>query len=127
MTYMLLIVEQPGERNVDPKEGQRRYEVMQGFAADLDARGLLTRRKSLLTTEETGVRVRHRDGKNATVDGPFAEAKEIIGGFFLLKVEDPGRGGGDRRGMPGGRVVDRRGPRARTLLGRRPLGLRHRG
>ncbi len=87
MTYMLLIVEQPGERDVDPKEGRRRYEVMQEFAAGLDSRGLLTSAESLLTTEETGVRVRHRNGKNATVDGPFAEAKEIIGGFFLLKAK----------------------------------------
>ncbi|MCB1486491.1 MAG: hypothetical protein KDJ88_03420 [Bauldia sp.] len=87
MSYMLLIVEQPGERDVDPKEGQRRYEVMHQFAADLDSRGLLAAAESLLTTEETGVRVRKRGGRAATVDGPFAEAKEIIGGFFLLKAK----------------------------------------
>ncbi|MCB1494623.1 MAG: hypothetical protein KDJ86_02460 [Bauldia sp.] len=87
MSYMLLIVEQPGERDVDAEEGQRRYEVMHAFAAGLDSRGLLTSAESLLTPDETGVRVRRRGGKNATVDGPFAEAKEIIGGFFLLKAK----------------------------------------
>jgi hypothetical protein len=25
-----------------------------------------------------------RDGKRSTIDGPFAEAKEMVGGFFLL-------------------------------------------
>ena len=88
MSYMLLIVEQPGERDVDAAEGQRRYEVMHAFAAGLDSRGLLTSAESLLTPDETGVRVRRRGGKNATVDGPFAEAKEIIGGLFIIQAAD---------------------------------------
>ena len=31
-----------------------------------------------------GFRVEMRNGKRSMVDGPFAEAKEIVGGFFLL-------------------------------------------
>src|SRR5262245_18392140 len=47
----------------------------------------------LLATEgvsfrSTGVRVhRSADGKVAVTDGPFAEAKEVIGGYALLKAE----------------------------------------
>jgi len=32
--------------------------------------------------------VRVRDGKTSTIDGPFAETKEQLGGFLLLDVPD---------------------------------------
>jgi hypothetical protein len=85
MSYMLLVIEQPGERDVALPEKERRFETMRRFAEDLSARGLLVAGESRTTTSETGVRIRRRDGKRTLVDGPFAEAKEIIGGFFLLK------------------------------------------
>ena len=37
-----------------------------------------------LRTEALGTRVSVREGKRNVVDGPFAEAKEMVGGFFLL-------------------------------------------
>ena len=56
------------------------------FAEDLKGRGLLIRTESL-ASQADGVRISKRDGKRTMVDGPFAEAKEIIGGFFLLDCE----------------------------------------
>jgi hypothetical protein len=35
-----------------------------------------------------GARVRIASGKTVLTDGPFAEAKEVIGGFFLLEAAD---------------------------------------
>ena len=35
-----------------------------------------------------GARVRSTDGKAQVMDGPFAESKEVIGGFFILEVKD---------------------------------------
>ena len=43
--------------------------------------GLLIASESLATG---GVRVKKRDGHASLIDGPFAEAKEMIGGFYLL-------------------------------------------
>ena len=37
-----------------------------------------------LKSDDEGVRVRVRDGRRTLVDGPFAEAKEMVGGFFLV-------------------------------------------
>jgi hypothetical protein len=34
----------------------------------------------------TGARVRLSNGKFTTIDGPFSESKEVIGGFALLEV-----------------------------------------
>jgi hypothetical protein len=58
---------------------------MLAFAADLKSRGLLRATESLKTG---GVRVAVREGKRMRIDGPFAEAKELVGGFFLLDCDD---------------------------------------
>ncbi|MGO4832161.1 YciI family protein, partial [Rhizobiaceae sp. 2RAB30] len=36
----------------------------------------------------TATTVRVRDGRMSTTDGPFAETKEILGGFILVEAED---------------------------------------
>ena len=84
MSYMLLIVEPPEQRRERGlEEGRRVYERMQEFAEGLKARGVLRAVESLESTPR-GARVQVRDGRRTLVDGPFAESKEMIGGFFLL-------------------------------------------
>ena len=53
------------------------------FSEDLKERGLLTLSQSL-TSDRSGARVRGQGAEASVVDGPFSEAKEMIGGFFLL-------------------------------------------
>jgi hypothetical protein len=86
MSYMLLIMEPHGQRAArTAEEGTRAYERMLEFAASLKARGLLRATESLRTG---GVRVATHAGKRTRVDGPFAETKELVGGFFLLDCAD---------------------------------------
>lgn len=88
MPYMLLIVEPTGQRaERTPEQGRDAYAQMLRYAEGLQARGLLARAESLKSDRE-GVRLRVRDGRRTLVDGPFAEAKEMIGGFFLLTCDD---------------------------------------
>jgi hypothetical protein len=88
MSYMLLMMEQPGER-LSPPEAERRdrYERMVRFAGELQSRGVLRTADALALPEKEAVRIRRRGQNHAVVDGPFAEAKEIVGGFFYLDVE----------------------------------------
>ncbi|HQR56019.1 MAG TPA: YciI family protein [Burkholderiaceae bacterium] len=84
MSYMLLIVEPKGQRRERTEdEGRALYDSMLKFSADLKARGLLTVSQSLRSDAEA-VRVQVRQGKRTLTDGPFAEAKEMVGGYFLL-------------------------------------------
>ncbi|WP_341317420.1 YciI family protein [Paraburkholderia sp. IMGN_8] len=87
MSYMLLIVE-PSEQRIERGEraGREVYDQMVRFAADLKERGKLLAVESLTSTSDA-VRVQVREGRARLVDGPFAEAKEMIGGFFLLDCE----------------------------------------
>lgn len=85
LSYMLLIMEPPGQREERTEEqGRAVYQQMLDFSADLKARGLLRISQSL---KSEGSRVRVRNGKRALLDGPFSEAKELVGGFFLLECE----------------------------------------
>ena len=87
MGYMLLIVEPRGQRQArSPEEGRAAWDSMVGFADSLKARGVLKAVESLRQDAE-GVRVQVRGGKSRLIDGPFAEAKEMVGGFFLLDCE----------------------------------------
>lgn len=87
MPYMLLIMEPIGQRQERSEdEGRERYAQMLRFAGELKSRGLLKAAESLRGDAE-GVRVQVRNGKRSLVDGPFSEAKEMVGGFFLLDCE----------------------------------------
>ena len=84
MSYVLLIVEPTGIRESRSlAEGQALYDRMLAFSANLRERGLLTMSQSL-KTDADAVRLLRRSGQLSIVDGPFAEAKEMVGGFFLL-------------------------------------------
>jgi len=87
VSYMLLIVEKPGDRRERSEaEGRELYDRMMQFSESLKARGLL-KLSQALRTDKLAVRVEVRDGKRTMIDGPFAEAKEMVGGFFLLDCE----------------------------------------
>lgn len=83
MRYLMLIMENGEDRRNRPLEvGRLAYDRMVRFSEDLKARGVLQATESLKTE---GVRVEMRGGKRIVIDGPFAETKEIVGGFFLLE------------------------------------------
>ena len=84
MAYMLLVAEPRGQRAQRTEaEGRALYARMEHYADDLKARGVL-RAYSSLRNDSEGKRVRIREGKRDLRDGPFAEAREMIGGFFLV-------------------------------------------
>ena len=88
MAYMLLIHEPAGQRATRTRaEGEAVYERMVRFgrrpararpAAGRGVAGVAGRRAA---------RVQVRGGRAQVLDGPFAEAKEMIGGFFLLNCK----------------------------------------
>lgn len=88
MAYMLLIMEPPGQRATRTEaEGHEVYEQMTRFAASLKQRGLLQGAESLSWRDGTPARIQVREGQARLLDGPFAEAKEMVGGYFLLDCD----------------------------------------
>ncbi len=86
MPYMLLIHEPVGQRLTRSQaEGEAVYERMLHFAGELQSRGVLRGVESL-TSQNDAVRIQVGNGRAQVIDGPFAEAKEMVGGFFLIDV-----------------------------------------
>lgn len=87
MPYMLLIHEPIGQRaERGEAAGRVLYDQMLGFTEALKQRGVLVASSSLAGMEHAA-RLQSRDGSTRVLDGPFAEAKEMVGGFFLLNCE----------------------------------------
>ena len=84
---MLMLVEPVGQRQERGEAaGRVVYDRMLGFAETLKRRGVLRGVESLASLDRAA-RLQVRDGKARVLDGPFAEAKEMVGGFFLVDVE----------------------------------------
>lgn len=85
MPQMLLIVEPVGQRAERGEvAGQAVYQRMLEFTEELKSAGVLLASSSLATQ---ATRLTMAQGGARMIDGPFAEAREMVGGFFLLSCE----------------------------------------
>jgi hypothetical protein len=85
MKYLLLIY--MGENAMTDKERQHCYVESTQLCHDLKAKGQYLAANPLHpVTTATSVRV--RDGKRLVTDGPFAETREHLGGYFLIDAKD---------------------------------------
>jgi hypothetical protein len=86
MKYMLLITwdERAGMAR-DPAADQAEVKEHGAFVEALGPR-LLEGARLRPTSEAARVRV--RDGKHGVTDGPFAETKEALGGYYVIECQD---------------------------------------
>ena len=85
MKYMLLIYQD--ENALDDAEREACYRESSTLSHDLAASGKFLAASPLEPTAlATSVRV--RDGKRLVTDGPFAETREQLGGFYLIDASD---------------------------------------
>jgi hypothetical protein len=88
MQYLLLIyANEQAQAQMSPEDGQAMFADYMAFTEGVKASGNYRSGEALLpTTKATTVRV--RDGKTLTTDGPFAETREQLGGFYLIEAPD---------------------------------------
>ncbi len=85
MRYMLLIY--GDEHALDDAERERCYQESTELAHKINANRQFVAASTLQPTA-TATSVRVRDGKRMVTDGPFAETREQLGGFFMIDVAD---------------------------------------
>jgi len=85
MKYMLLIY--AAEQAWTETEREQCYGESTELAHELKLNGQFFA-TSPLQPVSTATSVRVRDGKRLVIDGPFAETKEQLGGFFLVDAKD---------------------------------------
>jgi hypothetical protein len=88
MQYMLLIYTDPSAAP-DPAsaEGQNSYAAWNTYTEAMREAGIHVAGEALQPTQ-SATTVRERNGETLTIDGPFAETKEVLGGFYILDVPD---------------------------------------
>ena len=84
--YMLLIYN-PAEGGPPPEEMAEQHQRWVRYTQDLKDAGLLVANHGLQGAD-VATTVRVRDGETQITDGPFAETKELLAGFFLIEAGD---------------------------------------
>jgi hypothetical protein len=87
MQYMLLIYNPPGDWESMPAEERKAITAEYfSFTEELRESGKLVGGDALQPIS-TATSLRVRDGETLTTDGPFAETKEVLGGYYLIEAE----------------------------------------
>ena len=88
MKYLFAIYDDETQRGTrSPEEGQALMEAYRAFGQEVTGAGRFIAGEGLQPTT-TATTVQVRDGERVVSDGPFAETKEQLGGFYLLECDD---------------------------------------
>jgi hypothetical protein len=89
MEYMMLIYEGESERAArnDPQRVEAYWGSWTAYVQALAQFGIMKSGNGL-QPPETATTVRLRDGRRHVQDGPYADSKEQLGGYFILDVPD---------------------------------------
>ena len=87
MKYALLIYGDPGSGDMTPEAMQGVMDEWWKYEAWLGEKGIKLAGEALQETHHATT-VRVQGGQTVTTDGPFAETKEQLGGFYLIEAKD---------------------------------------
>ncbi len=88
MQYLLLIYDNEKVwADMSPEESGKLFAEYMTFSKEIRASGHLIAGEALQPVH-TATTVRTRDGKTTTTDGPFAETREQLGGFYMINAKD---------------------------------------
>ena len=87
MQYVLLIYTQEPTEQPPAEAMAAEIEGYNAFTEHLRARGAIKAGEALHPSS-AATTVRVRDGQTISTDGPFAETKEVLGGFYLVEAAD---------------------------------------
>jgi len=88
MRYMLLIYDvEANNAKAAPEEQKATFAAWMEYTAEMEKKGVKLAGEALQPTS-TAKTARIRNGKKLATDGPFAETKEQLGGFYILNCKD---------------------------------------
>ncbi len=87
MRYMLLIYQQEGSGAATPEDSEKAIAAHWAVIDETRRLGILRGCEPLHPTS-TATTIRMQDGKKVILDGPFAETKEQLAGYYILDCEN---------------------------------------
>jgi hypothetical protein len=87
MQYMLIMTETAAElaKRNDPRQAPTYWGAWGAYVEAIRKAGIVVNGDGL-QPPETATTIRVRDGKRLVQDGPFADSKEMLGGYFIIEV-----------------------------------------
>ena len=111
MAQYILLIYAPTEGGPSPEEMEAEMPRWFSYTQELQDAGVM-RAGEALHGADSATTVRVRDGQRLASDGPFAETKEVLGGYYVIDVPD----------LDAALAVGREDPERRLRLGRGAAG-----
>ena len=101
MLYLCLICAERVMEHMTDEEARQHYADYRTFTEEIRASGHFVAANRLMPPE-TATTVRVRDGVVSTTDGPFAETKDLLGGYYVIRAKDRAEAVSIAARIPGG-------------------------
>ncbi|MEZ5831868.1 MAG: YciI family protein [Dongiaceae bacterium] len=87
MRFMIIVrANKDTEAGIFPEDTAELFAAMAAYHEEMAKAGVLLEGAGLQPSSK-GARIRYAGGKQTVIDGPFAEAKELIAGYTLIQVK----------------------------------------
>lgn len=87
-TYLFSLIDDESWYEASEAAFAAEMTLHEDFAAAVAAAGARITGGAVLQRQATATTVHRRDGQTRVTDGPFIEAKEVVGGFYLIDAPD---------------------------------------
>ncbi len=101
--YLLLIYGEEPPAPPTPAQVEAMFNEYESFTVSVEKQGILRGAEALVPTS-AATTVRVRDGRSLVTDGPFAETKEALGGFYMIECDDLDTALAAAARIPGARI-----------------------
>ncbi len=86
MEFMIVInTDEKAAAKATVEQQKEMHAAYMAYTQELQKAGVMLHGNGLLPTSK-GARISYKEGRRVVIDGPFAEAKEVVGGYYVIKV-----------------------------------------
>jgi hypothetical protein len=87
MEFMIVInTDEKAAAKATVEQQKEMHTAYMAYTEELHKAGAFVHGNGLLPTSK-GARISYKEGRRVVIDGPFAEAKEVVGGYYVIKVK----------------------------------------
>ena len=87
MQFMIVISsDEKAAAKATVEQQKEMHQAYMAYTDDLKKAGVMLHGDGLLPSSK-GARISHKEGRRVVIDGPFTEAKEVVGGYYIIDVK----------------------------------------
>ncbi len=87
MRFMIVInTDEKAAAKATVEQQKEMHAAYAAYTGELKKAGVMVHGEGLLPSSK-GARISHKDGRRVVIDGPFTEAKEVVGGYYIIDVK----------------------------------------